>query len=903
MERGGSGYSEPRVRLESLNANRSRPTCWPLHEMPVATRRQPGDDCQLRAKNLPRLIDQVPRPLQQVRARRMIGAAGSGRRSLASRKSGRGGLIPTDRPLGSCSMRRRLSMRNSRSIAVITFFITALFALPAAAGPDLVDVLPLTDRIIMLHFDEGRVVHHRRGMARSDERVVASPLDTAAASRPETYRVRSGDDPAYSTPKRPLTVGRKSKGTDFAWFVDRWENGHAVNSRPDHAQEHWLYLALPAPLRAGKTYTVTTGGLAASGREWIIHFNPARTRSEAVHVNLLGYAPAAPRKSGYVYHWMGDRGSLDLRSYADRTFRLIDQATGRPALTGKLAYRSPANQPETAHKGDSPPDGNFLKADVYECDFSRFATPGRYRLAVEGVGASFPFRIDADVYREAFRTVARALYHNRSGIALQAPYTEFTRPAPHNPKLTPGFAGKLVYTTLRYTEWGSEGGNAKELLAHVKGPIESAGWYQDAGDWDSYETHLRVAQELLIAYELAPSNFHDGELNIPESQNGVPDILDEAAWLPRFCHRLRHELLKKGYGTGGVGLRIAGDAFGDDEKTLPDGRKVGQGSWEDVNRTWVASGEDPWSMYRYAGAAAHLAHCLHLAGAADPGGVDWPAEARQAYEWARSHTRPGDDRPPHPLKAKRAYAAAALFRLTGDRAYESQFESDAAVPDLVGTLWEDGQYGPEVYALSGGKSRPNPALLKRVRDAIFVAADMINDSAEKRALRWGGNWYMPMLVGQQTTPLVLQLAVAQALARPADKKRAERYLATLYTTCDYFLGTNALNMTWATGLGPRHPVHVFHMDAWYNGKDRCHPGVIPYGPWRKERDIGQGPWDVAWPHKTVYPPIDEWPGNERWFDNRCSPMNSEFTIHQNLAPAAAIFGILCAPAPDKPDRK
>ena len=98
----------------------------------------------------------------------------------------------------------------------------------------------------------------------------------------------------------------------------------------------------------------------------------------------------------------------------------------------------------------------------------------------------------------------------------------------------------------------------------------------------------------------------------------------------------------------------------------------------------------------------------------------------------------------------------------------------------------------------------------------------------------------------------------------------------------------------AAGLGPRHPRHVFHMDAWYNGKDQFHPGIIPYGPWRKEKDQGQGPWDVAWPHKTVYPAIDAWPANERWFDNRCSPVNSEFTIHQNTAPAAALFGFLCS---------
>ena len=129
----------------------------------------------------------------------------------------------------------------------------------------------------------------------------------------------------------------------------------------------------------------------------------------------------------------------------------------------------------------------------------------------------------------------------------------------------------------------------------------------------------------------------------------------------------------------------------------------------------------------------------------------------------------------------------------------------------------------------------------------------------------------------------------------SDPARARRYLATLETTCDYFLGCNALNMTWVTGLGPRHPVEVFHMDAWYNGKGRPHPGIIPYGPWRKDHDVGQGPWDAAWAYKTLYPPIDAWPGNERWFENRCSPLNSEFTIHQNTAPTAALFGVLCSP--------
>ena len=82
--------------------------------------------------------------------------------------------------------------------------------------------------------------------------------------------------------------------------------------------------------------------------------------------------------------------------------------------------------------------------------------------------------------------------------------------------------------------------------------------------------------------------------------------------------------------------------------------------------------------------------------------------------------------------------------------------------------------------------------------------------------------------------------------------------------------------------------------AWYNGTGRFHPGIVPYGPWVKQKEEGQGPWDHDWANKSAYPAIAQWPGAERWFANRCSPLNSEFTIHQTIAPSAAMYGILCA---------
>ncbi len=775
-----------------------------------------------------------------------------------------------------------------------------------AGASELVEVQPLTERILMLHFDDGYVEHHKRGEPRSAEKVVVEPLDVGKATQSNSYQIASNDDPAYRQAKPPLKVGRKTKGTDFAWFADRWENGHAVNDRPDYAAEHWLYLELPSPLRAGRTYSVNAREVAPNAAPRKFTFDVARARSEAVHVNTLGYVPNAPAKYAHMYHWMGDGGSLDLKAYEGRPFHLVETATGKRAFSGTLRFRMAKENAETFHTSDSPPYGNFLNADVWECDFSTFRRPGTYVVAVEGIGCSWPFRINADVYRPAFQTVARALYHNRSGIALIKPYTEFERPAPHSPKITPGFADKLRYTRVRFPEWGSEGGDAKLLMEQSPGTLEDAwGWYQDAGDWDSYYSHLRIAQELLLVFEMGPNKFKDGELNIPESGNGVPDIVDEAAWLPRFCYRLRAELMRKGWGTGGVGLRVAGDAFGTDEGTRPDGTKVGRGSWEDTDRIYMVSGEDPWSTYRYAGVAANLAYAYQIAGlkigpqGADPQGVDWLKEAREAYAWAQANTRPTDMGEGKPdLKNPRAYAAAALFRLTGDKAYEEQFAKDTAWIQADTLLWEEPVYGPAIYALSGGKAQRDTALLKRMRAAILRTADeQLVNTAGKRALRWGGNFYFPMLIGQQTTPWVLEGIVGYTLARVSEPERAQRYLSAIYTTADYFLGTNALNQTWVTGLGPRYPTQIFHMDAWYNGKGKFHPGLIPYGPWRKGKEVGGGPWDSDWANKTVYPAIDAWPGNERWWNNRNSPLNSEFTIHQNIGPAAAVYGWLCAPEP------
>ena len=75
-------------------------------------------------------------------------------------------------------------------------FATTFAVLAAAAtgivaqASDLVDAIPLTDRIVMLHFDDGYVIHHKRGQARTDEKGEAQ---VRFRTQPDTRRWRDAD--------------------------------------------------------------------------------------------------------------------------------------------------------------------------------------------------------------------------------------------------------------------------------------------------------------------------------------------------------------------------------------------------------------------------------------------------------------------------------------------------------------------------------------------------------------------------------------------------------------------------------------------------------------------------------------------------------------------------------------
>ena len=782
---------------------------------------------------------------------------------------------------------------------------------------EIIDIKPLNNKIIVIHFDDGTVNYP------NDLQV--DRLNKKAASNIKTYTIHSSDDSDFASEVHPKKIGRKSKGTEYVSNSGvSWPNGSADPRPEPWASEHWIYLILENAMKPGKTYTLETGDVAENGNNWKINFVEKSFQSDAIHVNTLGFTADAP-KYGYIYHWAGDIGGIDFVDFENAPFAVYElNDLNMPVKTGTIKFRKPFDNPETDQPKDTP-NKNFIGADVYECNFSDIKQEGNYILVVDGIGSSYPFKIGRDAILDAYYHTARGLYHQRSGIRLAPPYTadDFVRPVCQNPKVTSddglSYKGKQFYSQMPYMEWSDDNSaseNAMEIIESAKNyPIEVAGWYHDAGDWDGYYTHQRIPILLMTTFEYAPQRFGDMELNIPESGNGIPDIVDEASWLIKFNYRLRKELLEKGYCDGGVGgARVCSDVYSQVDYNA---EHHGDPSWKETRRL-VVSQADAFMTYFYAGQAAQFAMILKKLGRNPEAWpvemldaiefkdmsydiVDWVKEAEEAFIWAAAEkNQPKSNRNySNELSAYRNYAAANLFRITGDEKYHNYLKEDFANISETTTFVNDDSWGIYSYLLADN-CNVDRILYGKLKEAAIQLANVKGaDCANDRACRWGNIWDYPMLVGQGSTPLMFDVIIGYVLTGD------EKYKNTVHTTSDYFLGGNPLHTTWITGVGPN-PLHaVFHLDTRHIYDDwKTYPGQIPYGPWSLEYGYsphywvmdgdsvegGNGPWHHAWWNFSVYPGIRQWPGHERLSNNIHSPMSMEFTVHQNSVHAALTYG-------------
>ncbi len=152
---------------------------------------------------------------------------------------------------------------------------------------------------------------------------------------------------------------------------------------------------------------------------------------------------------------------------------------------------------------------------AWEFDFSSITTPGAYTLFNQTANLRSPtFAINQEVYKPVLKTALRTLYYQRAG-----------------------FAKELPYAALGWTDTASHLGECQDASARLVSDKEnensekdlSGGWYNGSEYHRYTNAHAKNVIMLLFAYSESPNAWTD-DFDLPESGNGIPDIIDEIKW-------------------------------------------------------------------------------------------------------------------------------------------------------------------------------------------------------------------------------------------------------------------------------------------------------------------------------------------------------------------------------------
>ena len=222
--------------------------------------------------------------------------------------------------------------------------------------------------------------------------------------------------------------------------------------------------------------------------------------SDFIHVDQFGYLPQQNKVAVLSNPQVGYNSSFSYT--APESIEVRNTNTNAIVLeVSPVSWNNNATHNPSGDKG-------------WWVDFSEITASGSYYLhdPINNI-SSGTFLINQAVYTNVMRIAGKMFYYNRCNASKEEPYAEGWED-------TSNFNNPLQDFNARYIYDQSNESLEKDL---------SGGWF-DAGDYNKYVTFTHsTLHDLLSAFQENPQAFSDA-WNIPESNNGIPDIIDEIKW-------------------------------------------------------------------------------------------------------------------------------------------------------------------------------------------------------------------------------------------------------------------------------------------------------------------------------------------------------------------------------------
>ncbi len=468
-----------------------------------------------------------------------------------------------------------------------------------------------------------------------------------------------------------------------------------------------------------------------------VDYSATRPYEPDIMTNQVGYKPDSKKTAVF-------------RNVDNETeFQVINADTEKVVYTGTLSEpMSNATADETDWTGD----------------FSAVTETGNYFIKCGNLDDSYTFSISDNVYTNLLDDSVRMLYLQRCGVEVE----------------DDTFSHKACHDTLA-TVYGTDE------------KIDVSGGWHDAGDYGRYVVPAaKAVADLLLAYGENPSLYSDN-IGIPESNNGVPDILDEARFELEWMMKMQNE-------NGGVHHKVSCETF--PGYVMPE-KETALLIVTDISTTatadFCASMALAYEYYKDVD-SDFAEKCLEC--------------AEKAWAFLKEHPEfifknPEDivtgDYGDRRDVDERYWAAAQMYRATGDESYME------GVSDYTGLDWSTvGDYGNIAIITMTGIDKESK-IYKTAQQNIINQANKFVSNAELTAygvsqtkFNWGSNMTIA------NSGVVLGLAYKLT----GDSK----YLDGACGQLNYLLGVNPVGECFVTGHGTVSPENPHHRPSMAQGQ-------------------------------------------------------------------------------------